>query len=63
MALRALKSRTLDIRTKSKLGEYAENLRKEWNAEKARLKPKWNAKKKMHIRPEPKWGYIRKTLF
>ena len=54
----------MDIRTKSKLGEYAENLRKEWNEEKARLKPKWDAKKKKHIRPtEPKWGYIRNTLF
>ena len=63
MALRAPRSGTLDIRTKSKLAEYAENLRKEWNEEKARLKPKWNAKKKKHIRPEPKWGYIRKTLF
>ena len=46
MALPAPKSRTLDIRTKSKLEEYAENLRKEWNEEKARLKLKWNAKKK-----------------
>ena len=53
----------LDIRTKLKLAEYAENLKNEWNEEKARLKPKWNAKKKKHIRPEPKWGYIRKTLF
>ena len=46
MALRAPRSGTLDIRTKSKLAEYAENLRKEWNEEKARLKLKWNAKKK-----------------
>ena len=49
----------MDIRTKSKLAEYAKNLRKEWNEEKARLKPKWDTKKKQHIRPEPKWGYIR----
>ena len=61
MALRAPRSVTLDIKTKSKLAEYAENLRKEWNEEKAGLKPKWDAKKKKHIRPGPKWGYIRKN--
>ena len=61
MGLLARKLGNLDIRTKLKLAEYAENLKNEWNEEKARLKPKWDAKKKKHIRPEPKWGYIRKT--
>ena len=36
----------LNIITKLKLAEYAEYLKNEWNEEKARLKPKWDAKKK-----------------
>ena len=53
---------TLDIRTKSKLAEYADTLRTDWNKEKATLKTKWDPKKKKHIKPDPKWGYIRKTV-
>ena len=46
MGLLARKFGNLDIRTKLKLAEYAENLKNEWNEEKARLKSKWDAKKK-----------------
>ena len=56
------KTGILDIRTKSKLAEYADNLRTDWNKEKATLKTKWDPKKKKHIKPDPKWGYIRKTV-
>ena len=62
MDLRAPRSGTLDLKTKSKLAEYAANLRQQWEDEKATIKPRWNAKKKKHMRPDPKWGYIRKTV-
>ena len=62
MDLRVPKTGILDIRTKSKLAEYADNLRTDWNKEKTTLKTKWDPKKRKHIKPDPKWGYIRKTV-
>ena len=45
MDLLVPRSGTLDIRTKSKLAEYAATLRKQWEDEKAAIKPKWNYQK------------------
>ena len=59
MNLNVPKSGTLDIKTKLELADYAANLRQEWEEEKAKLKPKGNAKLKFyskHKRPDPKWG-------
>ena len=53
---------SLCLKTKNKLAERAAELRAEWEAELLSKRPVWDPKRKKHVRQEPKWGYIRRTV-
>ena len=46
---------------KKELAEYAANLRIEWEREKG-MRPKLDQRRHKFVRPDPNWGYIRRTV-
>ena len=59
MEIKPSKPYTLDINTKKKLAEKAAQL---WEHEKRAKTPVYSEKLKRHVRPDPKWGFIRRTV-
>ena len=62
MNLSAPKVGSLPIKTREKLAAYAADQREQWEREKQGFKAVYDAKRKRHTRPDPKWGYIKKTV-
>ena len=62
MEIKPSKPYTLDINTKKKLAEKAAQLRELWEHEKRAKTPVYSEKLKRHVRPDPKWGFIRRTV-
>ena len=53
---------SLNIKTREKLAVCAANLREEWEREKQSLKAVYDSKRMKYVRPDPKWGYLKKTV-
>ena len=47
---------------RNKLAERAAFWRDEWIKEKESKTSVWDVKRKKHIKPDPKWGFIRRTV-
>ena len=62
MNLQVPKNGAIDIKTRQKLAAYASNLREEWKREKQGLKSVYDPRRKKHVKPDPKWGYIKRTV-
>ena len=52
----------LSVGKRKELAEYAAKLRKEWEKEREKLPTVWDSRRRKHVKPEPKWGYIRRTI-
>ena len=53
---------SLALNTREKLAERAVCLRELWQLEKDASPLVWDPKRRKHVRRDPKWGFIRRTV-
>ena len=51
---------SFSVGTRNKLGQRAAFWRDEWK--KKSKTTVWDSRRKRHVKPEPKWGFIRRTV-
>ena len=54
--------RALSVKVRKQLAEHAARLRSQWQEEKDKAPLTWDFKKNEHVRIEPKWGFIKRTV-
>ena len=62
LKLKSEKYLSLDINAKRKLAVKAAELQDLWEEEKRSKKPVYNLKLNRYVRPDPKWGFITRTV-
>ena len=49
---------SLCLKVRKELGERAQILKEQWLSEKKALPSKYDYRRKKHVKPDPKWGFL-----
>ena len=53
---------TFTLKIKNQLAERAAYWKAQWIQEKASMSSLYDVRRKKHMRPDPKWGYLKRTI-